>query len=114
MFLHGISRSASYATLIINFVLTATNDKCIHVCAAYVLCHQVGFAAAIAGVGTTLALIPIQIWLGQFFARNRSNTAKLTDERVRVMGEVLSSIASVKAFVWEKPFSARNAAVREK
>jgi hypothetical protein len=78
------------------------------------LLPQLGFVPAVAGVGTTMLLIPIQVRLGRHFARNRSNTARHTDERVKVMGDVLSSMASVKAFAWEGPFSAVNRAVRDR
>jgi ATP-binding cassette, subfamily C (CFTR/MRP), member 4 len=84
-------------------------------CTHTLLCYnQVGIVAAVAGVGTTLVLIPVQLQLGRKFAHNRAITAKYTDERVRVMGEVLSGMASVKAFNWQQPFSALNTAIREK
>eukprot|EP00611_Tribonema_gayanum_P009110 TRINITY_DN1883_c0_g1_i4.p1 TRINITY_DN1883_c0_g1~~TRINITY_DN1883_c0_g1_i4.p1 ORF type:complete len:1412 (-),score=345.61 TRINITY_DN1883_c0_g1_i4:192-4049(-) len=73
---------------------------------------RVGFVAAVAGVGTTLVLIPLQVRLGQFFAKNRSNTARFTDERVKVMGDVLASMPSVKAFAWEQPFTDLNRDIR--
>jgi phage-related protein len=38
----------------------------------------------------------------------RRHTTSWTDQRIKVLSEVLAGIASVKAFVWEEPFKVRS------
>lgn len=42
----------------------------------------------------------------------RSKTAVLTDNRIRIMNEVVSGIRIIKMYAWEKPFSALVTEVR--
>ena len=42
----------------------------------------------------------------------RSKTAVLTDNRIRIMNEVVSGIRIIKMYTWEKPFSALVTEVR--
>ena len=36
---------------------------------------------------------------------SRSETAVLTDARLRILNEVISGVAVVKIYAWEKPFA---------
>lgn len=69
-----------------------------------VLIYILNYSSAIAGVGTTVLFIPIQIKLAKEFAQIRGLTAQATDQRVRYISEVIDGISSVKSFGWEKPF----------
>ncbi|CAG0881128.1 unnamed protein product [Darwinula stevensoni] len=43
--------------------------------------------------------------MGRWFSRLRSMTAKKTDERVRLMNEILNAMRVIKMYAWEKPFA---------
>ncbi|XP_074025677.1 probable multidrug resistance-associated protein lethal(2)03659 isoform X3 [Leptinotarsa decemlineata] len=70
----------------------------------YFMYLQVGFAATI-GVLVLIMFIPLQIYLGKRISKLRMRTAMRTDERVRLMNEIISGIQVIKMYAWEKPFN---------
>jgi len=60
--------------------------------------------AAVTGVGTSIIMLPIMIYLARLFAKYRNQTAASTDSRVRYISEVIEGIASVKSYAWETAF----------
>ena len=73
----------------------------------WLLCRELGWRPTAAGAGTMLAFVFLQVYFGKQFGRRRRITAKITDRRVRLTSEMLSGVASVKAYAWEEPFLAR-------
>ncbi|CAL8111094.1 unnamed protein product [Orchesella dallaii] len=72
---------------------------------SYFLWVEFGIAA-MTGVGCILILMPLQYINGKITARFRLSIAQKTDERGRIMNEIIMGIRILKMYAWEKPFSA--------
>jgi ATP-binding cassette, subfamily C (CFTR/MRP), member 1 len=72
--------------------------------AIYLLSVEVGLWSSLAGTGTIVCYVAVQIQFAQQFGLRRRITAKITDMRVRLTSEMLSGISSVKAYAWERAF----------
>ncbi|CAH1987637.1 unnamed protein product [Acanthoscelides obtectus] len=70
----------------------------------YFMYLQVGIAAAV-GVLALIMFIPIQFYFGRQISKLRMRTALRTDERVRLMNEIISGIQVIKMYAWEKSFA---------
>ncbi|KAI5642315.1 ABC transporter transmembrane region domain-containing protein [Phthorimaea operculella] len=60
--------------------------------------------AAVYGALIIIAVVPFQIFLGTQTAFYRRRTAIKSDERVRLMKEIVMGIEVIKMYTWEKPF----------
>ncbi|KAF9967324.1 hypothetical protein BGZ70_009949 [Mortierella alpina] len=65
-----------------------------------------------AGVVTILAFVPFQAWRASVYEGLEEERLKTTDERVRLVSEVLSNIKIVKLYGWESAFKKSILAVR--
>ncbi|XP_047033956.1 ATP-binding cassette sub-family C member 4-like isoform X2 [Helicoverpa zea] len=60
--------------------------------------------AAVYGSLIIIAVIPFQIFLGTNTAYYRKGTAEKSDERVRLMKEIVMGMEVIKMYTWEQPF----------
>ncbi|KAH1001745.1 hypothetical protein HUJ04_005722 [Dendroctonus ponderosae] len=70
----------------------------------FLLLSYAGWTGLI-GVGVLLCIIPFQIWMGKKTSLYRLRTAIKTDERIRLMNEIISGMQVIKMYTWEKPFT---------
>ncbi|XP_056643789.1 probable multidrug resistance-associated protein lethal(2)03659 isoform X2 [Diorhabda sublineata] len=77
------------------------------------LYYNVGWTALFGAVFLLLS-IPFQSWLGKKTSQYRLQTALRTDERVRLMNEIISGIQVIKMYTWEYPFAKLVESVRLK
>ncbi|EFA03657.2 probable multidrug resistance-associated protein lethal(2)03659 [Tribolium castaneum] len=61
--------------------------------------------AALAGAGLMVIFVPLQLYLGKRTSFYRYRTAIKTDQRVRLMNEIITGIQVIKMYTWEKPFA---------
>ncbi|XP_037871800.1 ATP-binding cassette subfamily C member 4 isoform X1 [Bombyx mori] len=70
----------------------------------YLIYIKIGYAAVVGVIGIVLQTIPVQSYMSKLAARLRMKTACKTDERVRIMDEIISGMQVIKMYAWEKPF----------
>ncbi|XP_011301174.1 probable multidrug resistance-associated protein lethal(2)03659 [Fopius arisanus] len=71
----------------------------------YFLYVEAGYAG-ILGIAAVFIVVPIQSYTGKLSSIFRLQTAIKTDERVRLMDEIISGVQVIKMYAWEKPFCA--------
>ena len=76
------------------------------------LIREVGYAPSLVGLAWILILIPLQNLVADNIGYIRRFMIKHTDERVKLINELLQSIRSIKYFGWEIPFVKRVQDVR--
>ncbi|XP_049951176.1 probable multidrug resistance-associated protein lethal(2)03659 isoform X3 [Schistocerca serialis cubense] len=79
----------------------------------YFIWTRIGIAA-FGGILCMLLFIPFQGYLGRLTSKFRYKTALRTDDRVRIMNEIISGIQVIKMYAWEKSFTNLVAAARRK
>ncbi|KAL6064447.1 Canalicular multispecific organic anion transporter 1, variant 2 [Balamuthia mandrillaris] len=79
-----------------------------------VVIYLIGYKAGLVGFALMLLAVPLQFYLGFLITRVRSKAISCTDERVRLMHEILVSIKLIKFYAWEKSFLDSVGEVRKK
>ncbi|XP_058800144.1 ATP-binding cassette sub-family C member 4-like isoform X2 [Phymastichus coffea] len=64
---------------------------------------EIGWSALI-GTSIVFLIVPIQGYLGKLSSKYRLQTSLKTDERIRLMDEIISGVQVIKMYAWEKPF----------
>ncbi|KAF5303189.1 hypothetical protein FQA39_LY10102 [Lamprigera yunnana] len=74
------------------------------VVATYMLYRSLN-VIAFSGMLFLLLFVPLQIYIGKKISKIRLEIAMRTDERVRLLNEILNGIQVIKMYTWEKPFA---------
>ena len=77
-----------------------------------ILVFEVGLAGGLAGAGLLSLITPLVLFLSRYQGILRRRMLKSTDERVKVMGEVLSGIRVVKSYNWQNPLADKVQSIR--
>ncbi|CAG9464562.1 unnamed protein product [Pedinophyceae sp. YPF-701] len=67
---------------------------------------------ALAGLLSTVAVIPLNILVGKRLVKIRAELVKQTDRRVKLVTEVITGIKQIKLYAWEGPYVDRIRALR--
>lgn len=73
------------------------------VCIVVLLWFQIG-NSCFAGIAFMVFYIPFQTLMGHLFGQLREKSTSLTDNRLRLMSEIIPAMRVIKMYVWEKPF----------
>lgn len=71
---------------------------------AILLVFYLGVYPTLASLIAIIVYVVIQTSMGRGFSKYRAKTAKRTDERVRLMNEIILAMRIIKMYAWEKPF----------
>ncbi|XP_014208436.1 probable multidrug resistance-associated protein lethal(2)03659 [Copidosoma floridanum] len=91
--------------IIMNFINYMWSAPLLTLCIGAILYNESGYAG-VAGIVAIFLVVPMQSYLGKLSSRFRLQTAIKTDERVRLMDEIISGVQVIKMYAWEKPFCA--------
>ncbi|XP_066999039.2 ATP-binding cassette sub-family C member 4 [Anabrus simplex] len=70
----------------------------------YFLWYYVGVSAFIGFTYIFLSTVPLQGYMGKISSQLRKKAAGRTDERMKLMSELVSGIQMIKMYAWEMPF----------
>ena len=76
------------------------------------LVRVIHLVPALAGLGVTIALIPLTTLVGRQLAAIRKQLVGYTDARVKLCTEVITGIKAIKLYAWEQPYVERIAALK--
>lgn len=63
-----------------------------------------GLYPTLASVAAIVLYVAVQALMGRGFIKARAKTAPRTDERVRLMNEIILAMRIIKMYAWEEPF----------
>ncbi|KMY92502.1 uncharacterized protein Dsimw501_GD10651 [Drosophila simulans] len=79
----------------------------------YLMYQEIGISAVF-GVLFMLLFMPIQMYLGTMTSALQLKAAERTDNRIRMVNEIISAIQVLKMYAWEQPFEQMVTQAREK
>ncbi|XP_011311098.1 multidrug resistance-associated protein 4 isoform X2 [Fopius arisanus] len=71
---------------------------------AYLIWKSVEIATLAGIFLLVIQTVPVQAYLSRLTAKLRAKVAVRTDERVRLMSEIITAVQVIKMYTWEKPF----------
>ncbi|EDW77876.2 uncharacterized protein Dwil_GK24718 [Drosophila willistoni] len=71
--------------------------------ASFFIYQQIGWSSFY-GIAILILYLPLQTYMSKLTSKLRLRTALQTDQRVRMMNEIISGIQVIKMYTWEKPF----------
>ncbi|XP_066998976.2 ATP-binding cassette sub-family C member 4 isoform X2 [Anabrus simplex] len=77
------------------------------------LWFYMGVSAVIGVAAIVLSTVPVQGYLGKVAARLRRKIASRTDNRMKLMNEIMSGVQVIKMYAWEKPFAVMVSVARQ-
>jgi len=77
-----------------------------------ILIAEIGVAPALVGMAFMLLVIPMQNYIAQQIGIIRRKMIHFTDERVKLINEMLQSIRIIKLYAWESAIEKRIAGIR--
>ena len=77
-----------------------------------ILVFEVGVTGGLAGAGLLALITPLVLAFSRYQGVLRRRMLTFSDERIKVMGEVLSGIRVVKSYNWEQPLAKKVQAIR--
>ena len=72
-----------------------------------ILIGEIGFGPALAGMAVVVLVVPLQNHLAGVIGTIRRSMVRHTDERVKLINEILQAIRIIKLYAWEAPMEAR-------
>ncbi|KAJ1519079.1 hypothetical protein ONE63_011321 [Megalurothrips usitatus] len=88
-------------------------DPTLTVVVTYLMYTNVGWAAFV-GVGTIFIIVSLLSYISSLSSKFRLMVALRTDERIRLMDEIVNGVQVIKMYAWEKPFMALISNTRRK
>ncbi|EDW47093.1 GM21118 [Drosophila sechellia] len=79
----------------------------------YLMYQEIGISAVF-GVLFMLLFMPIHLYLGTMTSALQLKAAERTDNRIRMVNEIISAIQVLKMYAWEQPFEQMVTQAREK
>lgn len=67
--------------------------------------YYLGLGPTLAGFSVFLFYLPFQAIMGKWFGTIREETATRTDERIRLMNEIVPAMRVIKMYAWEHSFA---------
>jgi ABC-type multidrug transport system fused ATPase/permease subunit len=67
--------------------------------------YYLGLAPTLAGFSVFILYLPFQAVMGKWFGTVREETAVRTDERIRLMNEIVPAMRVIKMYAWENSFA---------